>query len=389
VLGPNGEWDDLTFRRRLETFGGKDDAVLASFPAGSGGTVDDLCLLGQLTDRGRETTLALGHRLRHLYVDQLSFLPSTLAPAEEYYLRATPILRALESLQQIFTGLYPTNHRPKGAPSPVILSRSVEEETLFANEANCRRLTMLSRAFADAAAKRWNDSPEVALLNSKLGKWIPDGQKVAVDGNPSVFGIMDTVNATLAHGAQTRLPSEFYGEDVRRIMNEINVDEWYRGYAESAEFRRLGVGSFLGDIMDRSAAMASGKSRVRLALVGCHDITLAGMLASLGAFDQKWPPFTSSIAVETFRLKDHKRSFWGRVTGAGADEGWYVRVRYNEEPVVVSGCKKAGKHLEGDLSFCTMEAFKEIVGKMAPKNWREECVSNLDKIGLPELERVD
>lgn len=29
---------------------------------------------GELTDRGRETTLALGRRLRHLYVEQLGFV---------------------------------------------------------------------------------------------------------------------------------------------------------------------------------------------------------------------------------------------------------------------------------------------------------------------------
>ncbi|KAI5857050.1 histidine phosphatase superfamily [Tricharina praecox] len=388
VLGPDGRWDDLAFRRRLETFGGKGEAVLAA-STGSGKVTDDICLLGQLTDRGRETTLALGHRLRHLYVDQLGFLPSTLAPPEEYYLRSTSIVRALESLQQVFTGLYPASHRPTDVPPPVILARSLQEENLFPNEANCRRFAMLSRAFADVAAKRWNDSPEMALLNSKLGKWMPAGGKVAVDGHPRLSGIMDTVNATLAHGPETRLPGEFYDEDVRRIMNDFNVDEWYRGYAESVEFRRLGVGSLLGDIRDRATAVASGKSQVRLALMGCHDTTLAGLLASLGAFDQKWPPFTSAIAVETFRLKDHRRSFWGRVTGAGADEGWYVRLRYNEKPVVVSGCKKAGKHLEGNESFCTMEAFKEVVGKIAPTDWRAECMNNMDKKGLPKVEEVD
>ena len=61
----------------------------------------------ELTDLGRATTLALGQRLRHLYVEQLQFLPHTLARASEYYLRATPIVRALESLQQVFTGFYP------------------------------------------------------------------------------------------------------------------------------------------------------------------------------------------------------------------------------------------------------------------------------------------
>jgi hypothetical protein len=32
---------------------------------------------GELTDRGRETTFALGQRLRHLYVDQLGYVGRT------------------------------------------------------------------------------------------------------------------------------------------------------------------------------------------------------------------------------------------------------------------------------------------------------------------------
>ena len=42
---------------------------------------------GELTDRGRETTLQLGQRLRHLYIHQLGFLPENLGTQSEYYLR--------------------------------------------------------------------------------------------------------------------------------------------------------------------------------------------------------------------------------------------------------------------------------------------------------------
>jgi acid phosphatase len=45
---------------------------------------------GELTDKGRETTLQLGQRLRHLYVHQLGFLPKKQGDQSEYYLRYTP-----------------------------------------------------------------------------------------------------------------------------------------------------------------------------------------------------------------------------------------------------------------------------------------------------------
>lgn len=45
-----------------------------------------------------------------------------------------------------------------------------------------------------------------------------------------------------------------------------------------------------------------GNKAIKLALSGCHDTTLAAVLASLGAFQgEPWPPYTSHIALELFR----------------------------------------------------------------------------------------
>jgi acid phosphatase len=35
-------------------------------------------------------------------------------------------------------------------------------------------------------------------------------------------------------------------------------------------------------------------------------------------------------------------------------DGYYVRIRYNDKVMKVPGCKVAGKHLDGDESFCTL-----------------------------------
>ncbi|CAL8574720.1 hypothetical protein XPA_000674 [Xanthoria parietina] len=201
-------WNDLQWRRRMETFGDDDRPVLAAGPEGA---VDTVCQLGELTDRGRETTLALGERLRHLYVDQLSFMPKIISDADMIYLRATPMPRALDSVQQSFVGMYPSSARTASFPPPTIITRAAADETLFPNERNCRRFGQLGRAFAQRTADRWNDSKEMDYLNSLISKWMPEGgQRVAVDSHPRLSGIMDTVNSTLAHGPKTRLPSPFY-----------------------------------------------------------------------------------------------------------------------------------------------------------------------------------
>lgn len=110
--------------------------------------------LGELTDKGRETTLALGERVRHLYVDQLGFMPKILSDADMIYLRATPMQRALDSVQQAFVGMYPLSARTASFPPPTIITRAPADETLFPNESNCKRFSQLSRAFAQRTADR-------------------------------------------------------------------------------------------------------------------------------------------------------------------------------------------------------------------------------------------
>ena len=108
--------------------------------------------LGELTDKGRETTLALGERFRRLYIDQLGYMPKIISDADMIYLRATPMARALESVQQTFWGMYPLPARTATFSPPTIITRTFQDETLFPNEANCRRYSQLSKAYAQRTA---------------------------------------------------------------------------------------------------------------------------------------------------------------------------------------------------------------------------------------------
>ncbi|KAL8981444.1 MAG: hypothetical protein Q9177_005566 [Variospora cf. flavescens] len=344
--------------------------------------------LGELTDKGRETTLALGERFRHLYVHQLGFMPKIISDADMIYLRATPMPRALDSVQQSFVG---------------------------------------------------NGSKEMDYLNSLISKWMPEGSsRVAVDSHPRISGIMDTINSTLAHGPQTRLPSAFYDSKGRDIIDKIGIEEWFSGYKESQEYRKLGIGALVGDMVTRMVGSAEGsgddgllevagvdgqlgkgrggQTSIKFAMSGCHDTTLAGVLSSLGVFDaEKWPPFTSSIAVELFKDTSVKepsakpaeptarQGFLASVKKTTKPssvimrkpvqdfspeekaklQGYYVRLRYNDRPMTVPGCRLPGKHLEGDESFCTLDAFKAIADKFTPRIWTEACVEHLGEPAFP------
>ena len=387
------------WKQRLETFGNNDEAVLAT---GKAGQLDSLCDMGMLTDPGRLTTLRLGQRLRKLYVDRLGYLPKTVGANDVdrlFQLRATPVPRALESMQQAFTGLYPERENEKEQPLTIV-SRAMADETLFPNDYNCRRFAAVSRAFAQRAAERWNDTEELAYVTKKIGHWLPaNSPRVAVDGKPRLSGVMDTVNATLAHGPETRLPEEFYDKQSRRNIEKAALEEWFAGYLESVEYRALGIGSLMGDLTARMVAQAetqgtSGHNGLfRFGLSGCHDTTLAAVLSSLGHKMPNWPPFTSHLAVELFKklapaaatsssssssgwtaflpsfLAGSSSSSIGRkptpeLTNGKKQKlaGYYVRIRYNDEVVSVPGCKPVGKHLDGDESFCTLVSHRAQCG---------------------------
>lgn len=290
----------------------------------------------------------------------------------------------------------------------------------------------------------------MAYLNTLWSKWMPaNSPTIAVDAHPRLSGINDTINATYAHGPATKLPREFYDAKARAITDKIASDEWYSGYQESNEYRRLGIGGLMGDVVDRMVSTAvdggwrsetspsgsaeNGKA-IKFAMSGCHDTTLAAILGSLDAFDGRWPPFTSSVAIELFtktetepqsqnnedaQLPKKTSSFFsGLLDGSSTStsslakpstlsrnplsvlpdsarrsmqEKHYVRVRYNDRPMRIPGCAaKPENHLPGNDTFCTLDAFKDMVDKFTPQNWMVECTENLGEglYGKDDVERV-
>jgi len=218
--------------------------------------------------------------------------------------------------------------------------------------------------FAHRAGLRWD--PTLQYASARLQKEIPGGVKV--NGHPRVSGIFDTMNCALVHGVQ--LPKPLYDEQIQKDLEGAIVEEWFAGYRDSAEFRRLGIGSFLGDILDKmdDSSGRHDEKGVKLAMYGSHDTQLASILASLQTFDGRWPCFTSSIAFELFSRPS--QSPLG-ATWKGAD--YFVRMMYNDKALVIPACKAKANHLDGNESFCTLDAFRQVVEQMRPKDWKQEC----------------
>ena len=334
-------------------------------------------------------------------------LPKHRSDAGILYIRTTEVPRVVESVHQVLYGLYPPGTNRTSAPWDIAM-HSGADDTLRPSIKSCARLAELTRAFSQAAAEKWNGSDDMRYLSEKLGKWMPVNKSIAVHSRPSLSSVMDTINATLAHGPDTRLPDEFYDERVRRVIDRIVLDEKFGGYAVSPEVRMLGAGRLVGDIVLKMVDQAEWNGRhdmprdptlpsrepPRLSLLGCHDHTIGRVLASLGCLDsnEKWPPFTSHIIFELFRkqrapflsMNKGEQQWPSRdattsptlITDQGDAGGrrgigrrpvekltteevreldeYFVRVRYNGRIMTIPGCQAEGKHFDGDASLCSL-----------------------------------
>ena len=90
------------------------------------------------------------------------------------------------------------------------------------------------------------------------------------------------------------------------------------------------------------------------------------MIASLDAFDSRWPPFASNVTFELFEKasKDTKQA------ENGDWKNHYVRVRYNAKTLALPFCET--RH-EKDATMCRLDAFMNGMKKFIPVDFEKEC----------------
>ncbi|RUS16144.1 histidine phosphatase superfamily [Endogone sp. FLAS-F59071] len=335
---------------------------------------DGACFYGQLTNIGRQSMSEVGARLREIYVNKLNFLPSTLDP-RHLYLRSSDFTRTQESLQQLVAeGLYPKQNRPDHDFVFKIHTRDFGDENIFP-QPNCRRLDILAKQFTAAVANE-----EKARLQSISERLKGIVKEVTLDSHPSANGILDTIIAAQAHSIP--IPPAF-DPPLIADLEHVVVREWFAGYMQSEEMRRLGLGRLAGEIKDRAVRRAEGRrdeekkreeEDLKLAIYAGHDTSIGSLLILLDAYDNKWPPFSSIVIFELLQdtTSSSSKTSWFRKADPSASH--YIRVHYNDRVLQLPGCADPGKHHpSGDASLCTLEAFKELVQKFVPKDYYQEC----------------
>ncbi|TDL24646.1 phosphoglycerate mutase-like protein [Rickenella mellea] len=341
-----------------------------------GTSVEGECMLGELTDVGRQSTYNYGRALRKLYVERLGFLPDTVTKQNEIYLRSTNMPRTIESLQQITHGLYPSSKFENGI-TPRLFIRNGKDENMLGNTFACKRLEILLVGFAQAAASAYNHLLEP--LDKKLSQYI-GGNPIRIDGKPRASGILDTIRACTAHGV--KVPPEFEDKSVVDTIEKAVVNEWFADKTE--EVRRLAMGRMLDDMMRKMTGklMKGPANPLKILLHSTHDTSIAAICSTLDVFDEKWPAFTASITFELFSRRDtppqqsYLQSVYGAVspfTGKSRTPESYVRMRYQNKNMILPFCAEEGKHFPGSPELCSLAAFKERVKELTPADWESEC----------------
>ncbi|KAI0944908.1 hypothetical protein AcV7_001582 [Taiwanofungus camphoratus] len=333
------------------------------------------CLLGELTDIGRQSTYNFGKALRQLYIDRLGFLPDVACSNDEIYLRSTNVPRTIESLQQTIHGLYPVS-KSSDDFTPQLRIRNSRDENLFGNTLACKRLEILQSGFAQAAAAEWNDT--LAPLDKKISKYL-GGNPIRLDGKPRASGILDTLMAAEAHGIT--VPSEFREPGVTNVIEKAVVHEWFADKTE--EVRKLGMGPLLSDLSSKLQAKAERGEQdpLKILIHSTHDTSIAGLCSTLDVFDEKWPSFASAVTFELFKLRPQSDSphmpVWQRILAPFQRLNnlpkHYVRVRYQNQNLRLPLCADEGKHLPSAPEFCALDAFRERVQQLTPMDWEAEC----------------
>eukprot|EP00667_Euglena_gracilis_P008706 EG_transcript_8839 len=281
-----------------------------------------LCDFGQLTDKGKRSLHRLGAYLRWLYVERLRALPPHWTASGEVFIRATDVVRTHDSVLSLLLGLYPPSQRSRSLPVPRVYSLPSPAEYLYPSDAcpRQRELWLASRAADPTLASR------VAQLRSAfpaVARWMDDYPLPADPWEASpVTAVADAFTSLVAHGLA--LPPGVPASAVPPLK-EVADQELYRPYVVSVNLTRLVAGRLVADLVGRIDAALAGAAAPRLAVYSAHDVTVAPLLAALGAFDGRNPPFASLVSVEV-------------LTETANPAAAHLRVQYNGLPVPLPFC---------------------------------------------------
>jgi len=320
------------------------------------------CSVGQLTHLGLQQLREMGERLRARYVDQLGLLPDVF-DARAVFVRSTATDRTFQSAQSLLWGLYPPSSRPSG-PMGVMDIHIVESGAENMYPRSCARLRALIKA-ARSHPDHLDHVKNREAFQEKVEKAL--GRQVN-----SWDGLNSTLQTIVRHGLL--LPEEVNQEIINGVEREAGYETAVK--FSTPEICRLGIGRFIGDVLERMQRTVGGEDGVRFALYSGHDNTLSPFLSAFGVFDSVQPPMASMILLELYR--DDSGKHWVRFLYNGEEK--VVKTTATDGPRVTplsttfSVDVWAGEERrKSRLVLCPYDRWRELCSALIPTDYESEC----------------
>lgn len=331
----------------------------------------------QLTSVGMRQMYDQGRALRRRYIEERGLIGKTFNNAE-IYVRASNTDRALQSAQMIALGLYPLGT----GPDPAAYDNSLEaapQATLAFSAVPVHSVDLAN----DSVLRPWTGKAKCTKYRNfvkglaKTELYVNQGEKhkdfltrmakVTGAGEGKLPGRMlyevnetyEPLSAMVQH--KMPLPDTISPEDMNKLRELADWNYHYQFLGKGAG--RLTGGPFVGEVIsDFTKVIKSAPDARKLYLYAGHQRTIVGVEAALGIetartegelFRGRVPPLASYYAFEL-----HEPS-----TGEYAIQVSFVDGE-KEQIVEVPGCGGA---------MCPVEKFGDLMAKVIPTNWRQEC----------------
>jgi acid phosphatase len=340
------------------------------------------CMLGQLTSKGAHQHMELGASLRSIYVDKLRFLPPTLTnddltwngkPGGNVYFRATDFWRTKQSAASLLTGLWPKKDgRANDVAALPIIVYPTEMETMYGQmKGQCPRLNQIE----DAMRKKRQYQKVFQRhqpLRTRLER-ILSTDKMKQFKNTWVK-YMDPIYARVCHKFDLPCRGECVTvRDALELNQSVNEEiAMLRGsLSDSAEYNRLSLGYFMGELHDRLLNAVNGFSLIsegnsrgsasvqpsKFELFSGHDDTIYGLIGILMSKDLRWPPYASNLIFELW--EDKKPN-----VRPHSVENYLVRILYNGRPLPTDWC---------NFNACPLKTYLDHVEKYIVRDLDTAC----------------
>lgn len=276
------------------------------------------CNFGMLTKEGQSQARKLGEELARIYNKAFSKAGSLVPTMKNIYLRSTDVPRTIETLQWVIEGFFPNNshHIPIHVRPALVDSLSMR---LDLND-NSNKLSNIYNA-ARSRSKEY----QAFLEASKELKWKLDR---ITNSDLDVNQYFDQFRCRECHGQSSICGNK---ECVtQETKNEIyRMAEWWSRFEfdlSRKEEYKLRMSDILGEIIDNA-----NHDEYLMRFYSVHDTNLMPLLSLFATDDQYWPPYISSLIIET----------WTR------DDETLLRMIYNGQILYTKVCNGA--------EFCTLK----------------------------------